>query len=477
MFNSVNNKYSLSQYEQTPKFIDTRNNNDYEDTNIFSSDSVGNDKSDILEAEDKNSFDEMYDFVMHYKDVYTGTFKGTDGIGDFASKQNHIAGQVIAGIMTGNGFPSVDELDEINKSWDTIKDKDEFALIENDLSDEDNQKARDKVIQMLEEELEFTKSEIPEYGDCKDYYNNGNLTDWLVSHPVGITLDKIAEATDWEGYQNIKENYLSKDGMFTFQNIPGYIWGKDGEDDITDMLTIKSTDTIIKEVENREALLEKLKANKDNPEEFAKIYYEMTNGINFDAEKVLNYSEDSENADGSNPTKTEIIGRNFIYEDIGKNRLGTDIMFEINKTVGTGLCKMIPVPVLNSIIAGVVNCGVSILDNETVGENETKQSTGAIIVKELMRTVGVLGGSKIKAFISKKTNVNSSYVLNGMFSSGKTVTTDIAVDITNLGSSAKALLTGKPVDWGSTAASAVNVFVFPFKSIGKVIGKSLFNKK
>ncbi len=64
---------------------------------------------------------------------------------------------------------------------------------------------------------------------------------------------------------------------------------------------------------------------------YAKIYHQLTNGINFDAEKVLSYA----NSNGEDVTKTEIVGRNFTYEDIGKNRLGTNTLFEINKTAGT----------------------------------------------------------------------------------------------------------------------------------------------
>ena len=225
--------------------------------------------------------------AMMYKDVYSATFTGDN----FCEKQNYIAGQVMAGIFTDNGFPSVEEIDEMNRSWNTVNNAAEFEIIDNNLSEEDNQRAMELAIQMLEDKIAFTRSEIPEYGDCKDYYNNGNLTDWILTHPVGIGLDKLAEATNWEWYLNTKENCISKDGMFTLQNIPGYIWGKEGEDDWTDIFTIKSTDSIIQDVENQEKLLEQLRNSTDNPEEFSQIYHQLTNGINFDAAKILNYSQ------------------------------------------------------------------------------------------------------------------------------------------------------------------------------------------
>lgn len=407
---------------------------------------------------------------------FMGSTAGTDDFGDFCSKQNYIGGQVIGGIKTRNGFISAEELNEINQSWDTLKEKDEFQVLENNLSEEENQKAMDIAIQMLEEQVKFNREELPDYGDCKDYYNNGNLTDWILTHPVGIGLDKIAEKTDWEGYQNFKENYLSKDGMFTLQNIPGYIWGKEGEDDWTDIFSIKSVDSINADIEKQEALLEKLKNNKDNPEEFAKLYHEITNGINFDAEKIINYSKGEKDKNGNTVTKTEIVGRNFIYEDIGKNRLGTDILFEINKTVGTKLCEMIPA--VGPLVAFGVNYGVTKLDNDTSGENEEKKSNLQIAGQELIRTIGVLGCGKIKEGISNKTNINNGWTKNGMFASGKAFVSDTLGDIANLADTAGDIINGNEVNVSSTVWSAVNLFVAPgLKSTGKAALRSLFNFK
>lgn len=427
------------------------------------------DTSTEVEKESENTAEDksLWETAMMYKDVYSGTFEGEN----FCEKQNYIAGQVMAGIFTDNGFPSVEEIDEMNRSWDTVNNAAEFQIISNDLSEEDNQKAMEIAIQMLESKLAFTKSEIPEYGDCKDYYNNGNLTDWILTHPVGIGLDKLAEATNWEWYQNVKENYISKDGMFTLQNIPGYIWGKEGEDDWTDILTIKSTDSIIHDVEKQEELLEQLRNSTDNPEEFAQIYHQLTNGINFDAEKVLNYSNNS----GEDITETEIVGRNYTYEEIGKNRLGTNILFEVNKTVGTKLCQMIPAG--GPVIAYGVNVGVSILDNETAGENENKKSTLDILGEEAIRTFCVSKGGDIKEQITGKTGSNK-WTTNSMFASGKGYISTTVNDATNIIDTVDGAIKGENVSWGSAIVSATNIFVVPgWKSSLAALGKGISNFK
>ena len=409
----------------------------------------------------------VWETAMMYKDVYSATFTGDN----FCEKQNYIAGQVMAGIFTDNGFPSVEEIDEMNRSWNTVNNAAEFEIIDNNLSEEDNQRAMELAIQMLEDKIAFTRSEIPEYGDCKDYYNNGNLTDWILTHPAGIGLDKLAEATNWEWYLNTKENCISKDGMFTLQNIPGYIWGKEGEDDWTDIFTIKSTDSIIQDVENQEKLLEQLRNSTDNPEEFSQIYHQLTNGINFDAAKILNYTNNSED----NITETEIVGRNYTYEEIGKNRLGTNILFEVNKTVGTKLCQMIPAG--GPIIAYGVNVGVSILDNETAGENENKKSTLDILGEEAMRTFCVTKGGDIKKQITGKTGSNK-WTTNSMFTSGKGYISTTVKDANNIIDTVGGAISGEEVSWGSAIVSATNLFVVPgWKSSLTAFGKGMSNIK
>ena len=204
---------------------------------------------------------------------------------------------------------------------------------------------------------------------------------------------------------------------------------------------------------------------------YAKIYHQLTNGINFDAEKVLSYA----NSNGEDVTKTEIVGRNFTYEDIGKNRLGTNTLFEINKTVGTKLCQMIPL--VGPVVAYGVNVGVSALDNETAGENENKKSFLDILSEEAIRTFFVTKSGEIKSDIAAGTNTNK-WTTNGMLSSGKGFTSTTISDMTNIANTVDDVINGNEINWGSAIVSATNIFVVPgWKSGLAAIGRGITNFK
>lgn len=416
---------------------------------------IFNDNEGLTEIADEKlkELDEKYPV----RELTKRTWQEKENFGDFLAMQNYIATNVME-----DGF-SVDELEKYINTWKEINDagrNEGVKIIESDLSEEENDLAMDYAIQLLENRINQNKEDMPEYGDCKSYYNEGSLLDWGISHPISFGIEAIDKSitnghaellntmydengnlnnenfqnwieevnlTEEEGieylsvlqekvdiggaYKHLAKDILGKDGMFTLQNIPNYIERAKHKtinnvraSHWTEMLQINSTKTISEQLNNQEQLLEELKSTKDNPEKFAQIYYQITNGINFDAEKVLNYKNDVLSEDGVDYTEEVIIGRNFLNEDITKNRMGTDILFEVNKSVGTALCKRIPAG--SFLTAEAINLGVTYLDNETQGEKEVKKDNFDILVEETLRSLLGTKGEGMAKKLVEKTGIN-----------------------------------------------------------------------
>ena len=136
------------------------------------------------------------------------------------------------------------------------------------------------------------------------------------------------------------------------------------------------------------------------------------------------------------------------------------------------------IPFVGPLVAYGVNVGVSVLDNETSGENEDKKSNLQIFGEEAIRTIGVLGGGKIKETIGSKTNVENKWTKNSMFTSGKGFVSTTIGDITNIVDTVDDAIKGEKISWGSAIVSATNIFVVPgWKSSLVALGKGLSNLK
>ena len=86
--------------------------------------------------------------------------------------------------------------------------------------------------------------------------------------------------------------------------------------------------------------------------------------------------------------------------------MGTDILFEVNKSVGTALCKRIPAG--SFLTAEAINLFVSYLDNETQGDNEVKKDDLDILVQETLRSILGTKGEGLAKKLVDKTGIDST---------------------------------------------------------------------
>ena len=370
--------------------------------------------------DDKNLIETGLEYAGRMNDITKNSFTECEDFGDWINKQNFISGTVMS-----QGF-DVEKMEDITSNYDVIRDSKEAGpqVIESSLSEEEQKVAREYAISLLEKQLDENAQNLPDYGDVRRYYNEGSLMDWVLSHPVSFALDHIAEKAGWEGYTNFSQNIMGKDGMFTVFNIPTYIKdatkGTDGEvrdDHWTDALgNIKTEEDLINAVAQKQDLINQLKESTDDPEKFAELYWKATDGVNFSADDIMEYknSVDEQIANGvpedqiEDPSVT-LIGRNYIAEDIQKNEMMTEITYETNKNVGTMLCKMIPV--VGPVVAGVVNVGVTVLEEKTQKDNElTAGDWAKIILKEGFGRYFIVNG--VGKIVSKIFNGKSGVASN-----------------------------------------------------------------
>ena len=381
------------------------------------------DENDTQGEEDKNFIETGIEYAGRMNDITVNSFNETENLGDFLNKQNFIAGTVMS-----QGF-DVEKMEDITSNYDILRDSKNAGpqVIESSLSEEDQKVAREYAISLLEKQLNENAQNLPDYGDVRRYYNEGSLMDWVLSHPVSFAADWVAEKTGATWYTNFSQNIMGKDGIFTLFNIPTYIEnGIRGEsevqrDNYTDMFgNIQTEEDIINAIATKQGLINQLKENTDDPEKFAELYWKATDGVNFSADDVMEYknSVDKQIADGKSEEEIEdpsvtIVGRDYIAEGIQKNEMMTNIAYETNKNIGTKLCQMIPG--VGPVIAGVVNVGVTVLEEKTQKDNElTAGEWIKIILKEgfgryfIVNTIGE---------IAKKTFGNNSGVARNAASS------------------------------------------------------------
>lgn len=395
---------------------------------------------------------EGLDYLGYMNDVTAKSFSGADNFGDWINKQNYIANNIIA-----DGF-SFEKLEDLSDSYEFIRDsrKEGPKFIQSEkLSDEEEQEAREYAYDLMLTRLAYTVENMPDYGDVRSYYNEGSMMDWVVSHPVSFGADAGAEAIGADWYTTFSQEWLGQDGMFTPLNIGNYIEkGCTDEnqygirnDYYTDMLSIRSTENINEDIAAKFLILEELKNSLDDPEKFAEIYYKASDGVNFDPDRVMEYKEaveanakiDEAIAEGKEAEEKKdvaplntIIGRNYISEDFAKNEMGTNIAYEVNKSVGTKLACSIPF--VGPLVAGVVNVGVSALEEKTQEDNEmTAGDWTKLILKEGVARPLAFSSSKIVKNIkgADKLGTNGQNMAAGMISEGAYTTAELTGDIIN----------------------------------------------
>lgn len=289
---------------------------------------------------------------------------------DFINKQNYIASTVIA-----EGF-DLDEIESNLQGYAELRDSkaQPYKVIESNLSEDAQVEAREFAIQLLEEQLQDNISSIPDYGHVREYYNDASMLDWVLTHPTSFLFDHIAEKTGMNWYETVSKDVFGQDGVFTPLNVPYYIANDKNspirEDHATDIFgNFMRLGKIEGAISSKQNLITELKNNIDNPEKFAELYYLATDGVNFSADRIMEYKEINDEEikqgipkeDRQKPADV-LIGRNYIGEDLAKNEMATNIAYEVNKTVGTGLMAMVPGGI---VWAGLVNVGVSLLEEKT----------------------------------------------------------------------------------------------------------------
>lgn len=382
-----------------------------------------------VKAEDENWVDTANSYKDQMGRITEKSFENNDGFWGFMNKMDHMGGTAMS-----QGFDP-DKMEDIADSNAQIQESKANGpqVLESKLPEEEQKEAREYAIKLLEEQLNENMENMPDYGDVRSYYNEGSMMDWLVSHPVSFAANWVAEKTGADWYTTFSQEWLGQDGMFTVLNIPTYIEnGIRGESDVrrdnyTDMLgNIKTEEDLKEYAAGRQALIDELKKNIDDPEKFAETYYYATEGVNFSADNVMEYKKTVE-AEEKNGVKKEdqtkpsvgLIGRNYLAEDIKKNEIATNAAYEINKTVGTKLCDMIPF--VGPLVAGVVNVGVTALEEKTQDDSTvTKGEWTKIILKEgIGRNLVVNGIGKILGNIFKGggSSLGSTALGSGMQSS------------------------------------------------------------
>ena len=396
-------------------------------------------KAKNQEAEENSLIEMGEDFVGQMGATTVKTFKNSDNPGDWFNIQNSLASTVMS-----QGFDP-DDLEDTVDSYQEIKDSRAQGpqVLESTLSEDEQKEAREYAIKLLEEQLDANMANMPDYGDVRSYYNEGSLMDWVLSHPVSFAADWVAEKTGADWYTTFSQKWLGKDGIFTIFNIPTYIKdGINGETEVrkdhwTDMFgNIKTEEDLIKYAAEKQEYIKELKENIDDPKKFAKAYYYATEGVNFSADKVMEYKNTVENEEANGVSKEEqtkpsnsLIGRNYLAEDIQKNEMMTNILYEINKTVGTKLCSMIPF--VGPLVAGVVNVGVSALEEKT--QDDSSMTTGdwvKLILKEGIGRYFIVNGiSNVVGKIFKGGSGFTSTATSAGMQSSTENTIDAAGDI------------------------------------------------
>ena len=287
------------------------------------------------------------------------------------------------------------------------------------LTDEESKKAREEAIKLLEERINTWDKNRPDYGDVRSYYNYGSVLDWVLTHPVSFALkgfsDTFPDLPTSKLYNSIyKSDLLGGEGCFSplniVTNVEKLFRGKNEngvrEDYFTESLSVRSVYNIDNDVEDKKNLLKSLKENINNPEKFAELYYKMTDGANFDAERVLEYINDKSSYD-----EDLILGRNYIGADYKKNKYATEAAYNANKTVGTVLCKMIPFG--GPAIACAANTAVSEIEENTKKDNKmTPLDHLKLVLSECGKSVAITNGAGIASKIFSKTNLSSNGLLS-----------------------------------------------------------------
>lgn len=375
------------------------------------------------------------EYADPYIELTKETFGGTDGIWDGAKKQNYLAGQIMSEIFLGNAsYDSImQKIKDVNESYELLRENKEsgYQNIPSELPEDEQREAREYALGLIRDRLQNNKDNMPEYGDVSRYYNEGSLVDWMVSHPVSFAADAVLG----EEYNEFSHGVMGKDGIFTPLNIPTYIANRNNdENDVrqdyaVDMLgNFRSTVNINKDIENKEQLIAEMEANIDNPERFAELYYQVTDGMNFSADRVHEHKQQSEKGEKTKPLET-IIGRDYITEDIAKNELGTDVLKKVNKAAGTGLLKGF----LGGIgvgIAAVGNAAIEVLDAATDGDELTTEEAGAIIVTEVANTIAPSIGESVAQNVCPNMPEKVSKIVKPFIKKGSSMTVKKSGSIT-----------------------------------------------
>ena len=316
--------------------------------------------TDIPPVQETKSIDDYLELGDVTK-LFSGV--GDNSFESWAWKQNYIFSKAL--VSNVNGVQEATEYAEI-----IYANKNEgYKYKTSDLPEEVQQQARLDAIELLTRRLDDTWAKRPDYGDCEEYYNYGSIVDWLITHPLSLGLDKIL-GEDSE-YHKFVYGDLAPDGMFSTINLAFYalnggtdLYDENGlrKDQPQDILKIRAVQNIDKDYEKKRALLEELKANIDNPEEFSRLFYQITDGKNFSADEFHEYRTDLENGEPAEPLDV-LLGRNYLEEDYALNRIGTTLAFSINKQAGTSVMKAL-VPG-GDIWAFIINLGLDYFNEST----------------------------------------------------------------------------------------------------------------
>lgn len=312
------------------------------------------------------------------------TFKG-DSADEIYWKQNYTMAKALVDYYNG-------VMDAGENASEVYKNKIEpYEYKESSLDEDTQREAREYAIQLLKERYQADADARPDYGDCSEYYNYGSPLDWIFTHAT-LVVDKIA-GEDSGYHKLLYEDANHGEGMLLFENLPYHmletqkVFGEEFNEDGTrndrwiDFLRFKTVYAVDDELTAKNEKLQELEKCIDDPEEFAKQFYLITEGKNFSPEEMVEYKTAKEN-DKETKSLDVILGRDYIAEDYAKNKLGTNIAFSINKTIGTVIAKRF----LGSGAAFAINAGVTMVDLLTRDEKPDDDEIVNAIVTEAARS-------------------------------------------------------------------------------------------
>lgn len=283
-----------------------------------------------------------------------------DSFDEFIQKQNYTMLKGLSQFYNG--------VLEAGEGADEVYDnkKEPFSVKETSLSKDKQAEIREYTIELLKARYQLDHSARPDYGDCSEYYNYGSPLDWIFTHATLVVDKMLGEDSGYHKFMYEQSN--NGEGMFSLANIPYHIldnafnfeeYDEDGirQDTPADFLKFKTIYAIDDDLAKKEEILKDLEANKDNPEEFARLFYLITDGTNFNPDKIDEYKIALENNEDTKPLDT-LLGRDYIKEDYAKNKIGTNTAFSINKMAGTAVAKKF----LGPTPAFAINAAVSLLD-------------------------------------------------------------------------------------------------------------------